>query len=46
MAVDEEDLIDLLFNLWPVVSEGGVKINHCVLATRVAIEVGAYFGFT
>jgi hypothetical protein len=34
-----------LQEIWPKYAEG-LKPNHCILATRVAIEVGRYFGVT
>lgn len=41
----EATLIDELIKEWADMAPGLVKINHCILGTRVAIEVGDYFGF-
>jgi hypothetical protein len=45
MTADREtQVVEWLAELWPVVTAEGLKANHCILAARVAVEVGTYFG--
>lgn len=39
----EDQLIRLMAQEWPEIAEG-LKPNHCIIAARVAVEVGRYFG--
>jgi hypothetical protein len=39
----EDELVDWMAKLWPTVTDGLLP-NHCILAARVAVEVGRYFG--
>jgi hypothetical protein len=41
----EAELISQLLTLWMEEAPERVNVNHCILGTRAAIEIGAYFGF-
>lgn len=42
----ERELLEALVRLWPTVAtEDRLIPGHCIIATRVALEVGRYFGF-
>jgi hypothetical protein len=43
--VNERNLAELIAVLWPDLIAPGLGVNHCILAARVLVEVGAYFGF-
>jgi hypothetical protein len=40
----ETEVVKWLVEFWPVVTRPGLRPNHCILASRVAVEVGRYFG--
>jgi hypothetical protein len=42
----ELGLLNALKLVWPEVSANRVKTNSCILATRIGLEVGQYFGFS
>jgi hypothetical protein len=42
----ENELITYLLHRWPDIVGERYRINHCIMATRAAIEVGHYFGYT
>lgn len=37
-------MVIALAELWPEVTDKNLAPNHCILAARVAVEVGTYFG--